>query len=141
MTTTIKASSLADDCVERKTYRHPKLIGYGSLAVLTKSGGSLAAEQGNNPTSCAGNGTNHATPCVPSDVRCKHNVVRMGTHSSGVGLYMYDYLPEFSGRMGVGKFFGVMAQEVLSSNPAAVVLEASGYFAVNYSALESSTTH
>lgn len=143
MTIAMKASPPADIGAERKSYRQPKLIGYGSLAVLTKGGGSLTQEAAPALPACGSTPfVNRATPCIAtSDTRCKTNVVRMGTHPSGVGLYMYDYLPEFSERMGTGKFFGVMAQEVLSSNPAAVVLEASGYYAVNYSALESSTAH
>ena len=63
----------------------------------------------------------------------------MGTHALGYGLYTYNYRPEFTDRMGSGKFFGVMAQEVLLHNPSAVMLEASGYYAVNYAALESVT--
>jgi hypothetical protein len=143
MTSTIQASPPADVCAERKSYRQPRLIGYGSLAVLTKGGGSLTQEAAPALPACGSTPfVNRATPCIAtSDIRCKHNVLRMGTHSSGVGLYMYDYLPEFAGRMGVGKFFGVMAQEVLLHNPAAVLREASGYYAVNYSALESSTAH
>lgn len=139
MTITIEASPLVDLCVERKSYRQPKLVGYGSVAILTKSGASGVQET--SPPSC-NSGPSQAgksLPCVPSDIRCKHNVVHMGTHASGFGLYMYDYLPEFTDRMGDGKFFGVMAQEVLLHNPSAVMLEASGYYAVNYSALESAT--
>ena len=139
MTKTIEASLAADGRAARKVYKLPQLIVYGAVEVLTKSAASGPAENGNNAPSC-NNGPGRSTPCVaPSDIRCKHNVVRMGTHSSGFGLYMYDYLPEFTDRMGGGKFFGVMAQEVLLHNPSAVMLEASGYYAVNYAALESVT--
>ena len=141
MIASIQVTRVAEDCAARKQYHRPQLVVYGALEVLTKSGASGTNELGPKPSSpsCA-TGPGFVPPCLPSsDIRCKHNVVRMGTHASGVGLYMYNYLPEFSARMGPGKFFGVMAQELLLHNPAAVVLEASGYYAVNYAALESAT--
>lgn len=140
MTTTIETSLFVDRIRLRKGYRQPQLIAYGAVAVLTKSAASGTSETGPVGSPACVNGPGKSTPCVsPSDIRCKHNVVLMGTHASGFGLYMYNYLPEFTDRMGDGKFFGVMAQEVLLHNPSAVVLEAGGYYAVNYSALESAT--
>jgi hypothetical protein len=141
MTITVEISGGIDRGAAPKLYQRPQLVAYGSVEVLTKSGASGTHEIGPNPgsPSCA-TGPGFTPPCLPqSDIRCKHNIVRMGTHGSGVGLYMYDYLPEFTARMGTGKFFGVMAQEVLFHNPSAVVLEASGYYVVNYAALESAT--
>lgn len=142
MTTVNKASSLVDSFVSRKTYQRPHLIGYGAVAVLTKGGASgpteITSAPGVVPVTCNNGATKSNVGC-PSDIRCKHNILQMGTHPAGFGLYLYDYLPEFSDRMGTGKFFGVMAQEVLTHNAEAVVLEASGYYAVNYSALESTT--
>ena len=141
MTMSVEASRGTDRGAALKPYQRPQLVVYGTVEVLTKSGVSGAPEIGPRPTSpSCNNGPGFTPPCVAnSDIRCKHNVVRMGTHASGVGLYMYDYLPEFTARMGSGKFFGVMAQELLMHNPAAVVLEASGYYAVNYAALDSAT--
>ena len=125
---------------DRKSYVTPQLVGYGSVAVLTKASVSGTNELGPTSTSpaCA-NGPGFTTPCIPSDVRCKVNVVRMGAHSSGIGLYLYNYSPEFAARMGCGKFLGVMAQEVLEVNPSAVVLDESGYYAVDYRALGPAT--
>lgn len=131
--------SFVNHSVARKTYQKPQLIGYGSVSVLTKSGASGPLE-GNPPGCASGPQPGKALPCNNgSDIRCKENIVRIGTHASGFGLYLYDYRPEFAGRMGVGKFFGVMAQEVLPHNPAAVVLDAWGYYGVNYAALEANT--
>lgn len=125
---------------DRKSYITPQLVGYGSVAVLTKASVSGTNELGPRPTSpaCA-NGPGFTTPCIPSDIRCKVNVVRMGAHPSGIGLYLYNYAPEFALRMGSGTFLGVMAQEVLEVNPSAVVLDESGYYAVDYRALGSTT--
>lgn len=62
-----------------------------------------------------------------SDRRLKSNVVRIGTHTLGVGLYAYDIF----GRRDIG----VMADEVLTVRPAAVHRHASGYLIVDYGAL------
>ena len=126
---------------DRKNYVTPQLVAYGSVAVLTKSSVSGTSELGPTPTSpSCHNGPGFTTPCIPSsDIRCKVNVLRMGTHTSGIGLYLYDYTPEYALRMGHGKFFGVMAQEVLEVNPSAVVLDESGYYGVDYRALGPAT--
>ena len=135
MATFIEASEILDHGLARRAYQKPRLIAYGFVAVLTKSGSSGNLET--NP-GCSTGQPNFVRPCPPpSDARYKHNIVRMGTHPSGVGLYLYDYLPEFANRAGTGKFFGVMAQEVLLHNPDAVVIDAWGYYGVNYAALES----
>ena len=42
----------------------------------------------------------------------KNNVVRIGTHPLGLGLYLFDYKPEYQDRCGQGRQFGVMADEV-----------------------------
>lgn len=136
MATINEAPPSADVRVLRKTYKQPQLIEYGAVAVLTKGGASGPTEiTSAGPPVVCNNGQSKSNIGCPSDIRCKHNILQMGTHPAGFGLYLYEYLPEFSDRMGTGKFFGVMAQEVLPHNPEAVLLEASGYYAVNYSAL------
>lgn len=64
---------------------------------------------------------------MKSDRRLKSNIVRLGTHPLGIGVYEYD----IDGRREVG----VMAQEVLTVKPAAVAVHPDGYFMVNYGAL------
>ena len=59
-----------------------------------------------------------------SDPRLKSNVVRVGTHPLGIGVYEYDI---FGNRER-----GVMADEVESVMPEAVALHPSGYKMVNY---------
>ena len=62
-----------------------------------------------------------------SDRRLKSNIVRIGEHPLGIGIYEYDI---FGSRER-----GVMAQEVLEVRPEAVIHLPSGYMAVNYGAL------
>jgi len=59
-----------------------------------------------------------------SDRRLKSNIVRLGTHPLGVGIYEYDI---FGGRQ-----IGVMAQELMEVMPEAVIQHPSGYLMVDY---------
>ena len=59
-----------------------------------------------------------------SDPRLKSNVVRVGTHPSGFGVYEYDIFGK--------RQRGVMADEVEAIMPEAVALHPSGYKMVNY---------
>ena len=63
-----------------------------------------------------------------SDARLKTNVVRVGTHPLGVGIYEYDIFDH--------RERGVMAQEVEAVRPEAVIEHSSGYKMVNYGALD-----
>ena len=62
-----------------------------------------------------------------SDRRLKSNIVRVGTHPLGIGWYEYD----LDGR----RQQGVMADEVLTVRPWAVVHHPDGYLRVIYAAL------
>lgn len=62
-----------------------------------------------------------------SDRRLKSNVVRIGTHPLGIGLYEYDIFGE--------RQRGVMADEVESVLPEAVMKHESGFKMVNYALL------
>jgi len=62
-----------------------------------------------------------------SDRRLKSNIVRIGTHPIGVGIYEYDI---FGGRQ-----VGVMAQELIEVMPEAVHQHPSGYMMVDYGRL------
>jgi hypothetical protein len=62
-----------------------------------------------------------------SDRRLKSNVVRIGTHPLGIGVYEYDI---FGGRQR-----GVMADEVEAVMPEAVSTHENGYKMVNYGLL------
>ena len=59
-----------------------------------------------------------------SDRRLKSNIVRIGTHKLGIGIYEYD----IEGRHEIG----VMAQEVEQVMPQAVIYHPDGYMMVQY---------
>jgi hypothetical protein len=62
-----------------------------------------------------------------SDRRLKSNIVRVGTHPLGIGIYEYDIFDR--------RERGVMAQEVEKVRPEAVGEHPDGYKMVNYAAL------
>ena len=62
-----------------------------------------------------------------SDRRLKSNIVRVGTHPLGIGIYEYDIF----GR----RECGAMADEVLAVKPEAVAMHQSGYMMVDYGRL------
>jgi hypothetical protein len=69
-------------------------------------------------------------PC--SERRVKENIVRIGDHPLGFGLYLFDYLPEYRDRFGHGRQFGVMIDEVETVAPEAVSMHPDGYKRVDH---------
>jgi len=65
----------------------------------------------------------------PSDMRAKTDIAPVGTAANGLTLYEYRYIGSAT------VFEGVMAQEVLSHTPEAVVTRPNGMLAVNYDML------
>ncbi len=62
-----------------------------------------------------------------SDRRLKSNIVRIGTHPLGIGIYSYNIFGQ--------RDIGVMADEVLTVKPEAVLTHPSGYLMVDYGRL------
>jgi hypothetical protein len=81
---------------------------------------------------------NALAPTAGSDIRVKENIERVGTLANGLGLYDFEYKPEFKDHplCGHGRFRGVMAQEVEKLIPEAVVTMDNGYKAVKYNLVE-----
>ena len=71
--------------------------------------------------------TAQAVGAAKSDIRLKSNIIRIGDHPLGIGIYEYD----IDGHRDVG----VMAQEVLTVKPEAVLQHPDGYLMVDYGAL------
>lgn len=69
-----------------------------------------------------------------SDIRLKENVTLVGKLDNGLGLYKFEYKPEFKNHpaCGHGCYVGVMAHEVEEHTPSAVVTMDNGYKAVKY---------
>lgn len=108
---------------KKAPYRSPELKVFGSVSKLTM--GPLT--QG---TADGGSGSYRS-----SDPRIKQDIVCIGTHPLGIGLYLFDYKPVFTDAWGHGRQFGVMADEVEKVMPEAVSMHPDGYKMVNYSML------
>jgi len=68
-------------------------------------------------------------PPLPSDLRLKEDVTPLGATANGVPLYTFRY----RGQQAV--YQGVMAQDVLKVRPDAVVVDAEGFYRVDYAKL------
>ena len=110
----------------KASYARPELTVYGSVRNLT--GGSVGSMND-------GSGTRTLAMGMFSDPRVKENVVEIGRHAAGFGLYLFDYKPEFKAIAGEGRMFGVMADEVAKIVPEAVLADDNGYLRVDYAKL------
>jgi hypothetical protein len=105
-------------------YAAPALTVYGSVRDLT----------GNATT--GGNADAGGMLMVgASEPALKENVVRVGEHAAGFGLYLFDYKAEYRDAWGHGRHFGVMADEVEAIVPEAVLVGEGGYRLVDYARL------
>jgi len=107
---------------KKREYVKPMLKVYGRVKDLT--GGTTGTAAGDA-----------AAMIMTSDRRVKRNVVRVGDHPLGIGLYLFDYDAERAARCGRGRHLGVMADEVEAVLPAAVSLAADGTKQVDYALL------
>jgi len=109
----------------RKPYVSPELTVYGSVRNLTGgSGGGNFDGKGLGGKGVGG-----------SDRRLKENIVAIGPHPAGFGLYLFDYKVQFRDTHGHGRQFGVMADEVAPIDPDAVFTGSDGYSRVDYDRL------
>ena len=115
---------------QKLNYGSPKLICYGRVGDLTQSGSS-----GTNEGNVASGNCVSTRKGTCSDPRAKENIVRIGSHPFGIGIYLFDYQSEFQAEWGHGRQFGVMADEVETVMPEAVCVHANGYKMVDYAML------
>lgn len=106
---------------KKRPYEVPALKVFGSVQSMTQGTGP---ENGD-----AGMGM---MPSTMSDPRAKQNIVEIGRHPLGFGLYLFDYKPAFADEHGRGRQFGVMADEVERIVPAAVTIGGDGLRRVDY---------
>jgi hypothetical protein len=125
-----ESGSQHQEAKPRKSYNAPRLVIYGAVRDLTQGG-----TMGNSENFwCAINLPQpNRKPC--SERQVKENIVRIGDHPLGFGLYLFDYRPEFRARWGQGRQFGVMIDEVEQVMPEAVCMHPDGYKRVDYSLL------
>lgn len=109
---------------KRLDYQSPALTVFGSVKDLTLNGTGSGADGGTTPGMTK-----------QSDPALKENIVKVGDHPAGVGLYLFDYKPEVLDHRGCGRQFGVMADEVERILPEAVTIGADGYRQVDYAML------
>lgn len=115
----------------KRAYSSPKLMRYGALRALTQAG-TTTANEGGGPTCTS---TDTVRKACTSDRAAKERIIRIGAHPLGIGLYLFDYKPEFRDEWGHGRQFGVMADEVEAVMPQAVCVHPDGYKMVNYELL------
>lgn len=106
---------------EKKAYATPSLTVYGSVRELTGGTSGTSSDSSTNMTKL-------------SDPAVKENVVCVGEHPAGFGLYLFDYKAEFAA-FGEGRQFGVMADEVEKIVPEAVTVGSHGFRTVDYALL------
>ena len=106
-------------------YRAPKLEILGSLRSATRGTGANGSDGGN---------TMSMTPTM-SDRRAKEDIVKVGQHPLGLGIYLFRYKAPFSELYGTGRHIGVMADEVAEKYPDAVSRHEDGYLRVDYGRL------
>lgn len=118
--------------VNRRPYSPPLLTFYGRVAEITQNGAGTTAENNGSPGQC--------NPNKPITEKCslremKENISLVGKHPMGIGLYTFDYKPEYREYAGYGRQFGVMIDEVVAVNPEAVRVDLNGYPVVDYTML------
>lgn len=110
----------------KKAYAAPVLTRYGDVRKLVQTGTMTPNET---------MALMIPSRMVVSDRAAKANVARVGLHPLGIGLYLFDYRPEFRDACGHGRQFGVMADEVEKVMPQAVSIGPYGHKAVDYAML------
>jgi len=68
-----------------------------------------------------------------SDANLKENIKKIGTSEKGLAIYEFEYKNK---KIGEGVFQGVMAQDLLDSNPEAVLSDDNGFLSVDYSKVD-----
>lgn len=107
---------------EKAVYSKPVLHLYGSVSKLTMGATGSVGDAGGKSM-------------AKSDRNAKQDIVRIGDHPLGIGLYLFEYKREFRDRWGHGRCFGVMADEVAMVVPEAVSVDLDGFKVVDYGML------
>jgi hypothetical protein len=103
----------------------------GATPMLQNTSGTATQTQGVNPLQVIGTAAQMAAMAGMSDARLKTDVEPVSTDPKGRRWYAFRYLWD---RPSVRRL-GVMAQEILASDPHAVLTHPSGFLMVDYGAL------
>ena len=122
----VRAESEQAASDRRKPYRAPRLVVHGSVRELTLGGAGASPDASN---------TAKARKPRPSDPCVKRNIVRIGTHPLGIGLYLFEYKPGLRVDDHHRRHFGVMADEVEQVMPEAVSRDGNGIRQVDHALL------
>lgn len=106
----------------KRSYEPPALKVFGSVQMMTQGTGPENGDSGMGKMPAG----------MMSDLRSKENIVEVGRHPLGFGLYLFDYKAEFAAGLEAGRQFGVMADEVERIVPGAVSVGEDGYRRVDY---------
>ena len=118
---------------EKLPYQKPVLRLFGTVKALTATGTGPSDEGASGP-GCP-SVTHKPNSNCPSDRSLKENVVCVGNHPLGIGLYLFNFKPAYRSTCGLGRQFGVMADEVGRVMPEAVHVHPDGYKMVDYDML------
>jgi len=119
----------------KRSYEQPVLKLYGTVKALTASGTGQASESDNSGNQCPDPNRKPNANCTTSDRNLKENIVSVGEHPLGIGLYLFNFKPAYRCTCGDGRQFGVMADEVERVLPEAVHVHPDGYKVVDYTML------
>ena len=106
----------------KASYHSPSLLVLGNLRSATRGSGGMGADGALGMT-------------MMSDRAVKKDVVRIGKHPLGLGLYLFRYEAPHAERYGAGRRIGFMADEVAELYPHAVSRDADGRLMVDYGRL------
>jgi hypothetical protein len=106
----------------RQPYSSPRLEVLGSLRRATRGSGGMGADGALGMTRM-------------SDRRAKEDIVEIGRHPLGLGIYRFRYTSPYSMKYGSQRRVGVMADEVAVKYPFAVSCDAGGHLMVDYGQL------
>ena len=112
---------------EKARYRAPTLEILGSLRSATRGTAGGSAD-GNT-------GMDGSPSMMASDRRAKEDIVKVGQHPLGLGIYLFRYKEPFSRLYGTSRHIGVMADEVVERYPDTVSRHEDGYLRVDYGRL------
>lgn len=119
-----------DEILDEHAARRRALLKNAGKVAITAPAASLLLAKGVKPALAGSYGGKVTTTTpVPSDIRLKKAITRVGTTVLGLPLYRFEYKSKS------GVFSGVMAQDVLTIAPEAVSTAPDGFYQVDYGML------